>query len=122
MIGSQLDLVRPVTMLIAPDTTETGGRNASGGGQLCGELWRTRQKGSDEANRFILLRDDAKIEIDEVFVQTRSYDLERVKVRLTGNEIGLNVPRVIRGTFDTPESHFLSPGLSDSMSAATSAG
>ena len=105
MIGSQLDLVRPVTMLIAPDTTETGGRNSSGGGNFVVSLADT-PKGSDEANRFILLRDDAKIEIDEVLVQTRSYDLERVKVRLTGNEIGLNVPRVIRGTFDTPSLTF----------------
>ena len=98
MIGSQLDLVRPVTMRITPDTTETGGRNASGGGNFVVSLADTT-KSTNENNRFILLRDDAKIEIDEVLVQTRSYGLERVKVRLKGNEIGLNVPRVIRGTF-----------------------
>ena len=101
MIGSQLDLVRPVTMRIAPDTTETGGRNASGGGNFVVSLADTT-KSTNENNRFILLRNDAKIEIDKVLVQTRSYGLERVKVRLKGNEIGLNVPRVIRGTFDTP--------------------
>lgn len=54
-------------------------------------------------NRFRLQRDDASVVIDQVSVEFERFALERLYVALDASSLALNVPEVMRGTFDATD-------------------
>lgn len=51
-------------------------------------------------NRFLLRRDESTLAIRELGVEIENFGLERLFVSIDGNEVSLNVPQVVRGTFN----------------------
>ena len=102
IIGSQLDLLHPALFTVEGKKKKTTLDQAKKG---AGAFTISLVKGSkspESKGEMRLMRDDSVIRVNDVLVTTKGYTLDRIRVGLSGSEIGLNVPRVVRGTFDTP--------------------
>ncbi|MEE2757441.1 MAG: translocation/assembly module TamB domain-containing protein [Myxococcota bacterium] len=101
IIGSQLDLLAPARFAIEAHRTDSTSDEVNGAGDLKISLIKGTNA-PETAGEMRLMRDDSVIRINDVLVTTKGFTLDRIRVGLSGSEIGLNVPRVVRGTFDTP--------------------
>lgn len=56
-----------------------------------------------EAPQLTVVRDESTVALDELSVEFRRFVPDRIRVRVNGDDLALNVPRVLRGTFDVDD-------------------
>lgn len=104
VVGSQLELERPLRLVIAPmpaDAPPMGvcrGRDAPRDRALPFGAFTVALDPQSPPIRIV--RDESPVVIDRLELEFRRFAPDRIRLRLGAEDLALNVPRTLRGTFD----------------------
>ena len=99
LIGAQLELIEPVDLTVRPRTKDAEGNEAALG---MGRFDVMLKRDGANSGRLRILRDESIIESDDLLLRFDEFEASLVRIGMKGSELGLNIPRVLRGTFNTP--------------------
>lgn len=100
VIGGELDLAEAVSLQVVPPAGPAGPEGALPSGVFSVTLPARKADGS--ANRFILLRDDAPVELTVVDLFFEGWAPSKIAAELRTDEAELELPRMLSATVSTP--------------------